>query len=75
MVLLFIGDNLVTSRSKEQCIVAQSSAEAENRSMAHGMCKVFWIRTLLQEIGFVIQVPMSLYYDNKATISVAHNPV
>lgn len=36
----FIEGNLITWRSKEQTVVARSSAEVEFRSMAKGVCEV-----------------------------------
>ena len=48
----FIGGNLVTWRSKKQKVVALSSAEAEFRGMAKGLCELLWLRRLLSEIGF-----------------------
>jgi hypothetical protein len=36
----FVEDNLVTWRSKKQKVVARSSAEAEFRGMAHGICEL-----------------------------------
>eukprot|EP00261_Vitis_vinifera_P038360 XP_019079603.1 PREDICTED: uncharacterized protein LOC109123660 [Vitis vinifera] len=71
----FVGGNLVTWRSKKQNVVTRSSAEAEFRAVAHGICEIMWIRRLLEELKMTGSSPMKLYCDNKATISVAHNPV
>ena len=43
--------------------------------MAHGICEIMWMKMLLEEIGAEIQKPMLLQCDNKAAISIAHNPV
>ena len=37
---MFVEKNLVTWRSKKQKVVAKSSAEAEFRGMAHGVCEL-----------------------------------
>ena len=71
----FIGDSLITWRSKKQKVVARSSAEAEYRGMAHGVCELLWIRNVLKELGFKLQKPMDLHCDNTAAIEIAHNPV
>jgi len=71
----FVGGNLVTWRSKKQNVVARSSAEAEFRAVAHGICEIMWIRRLLEELKATKSSPMKLYCDNKAAISIAHNPV
>ena len=71
----FVSGNLVTWRSKKQNVVARSSAEAEFRVVAHGICEIMWIRRLLEELKMTGSSPMKLYCDNKAAISVAHNPV
>lgn len=71
----FVGGNLVTWRSKKQSVVARSSAEAEFRSMAHGICEVLWLKIILRELGLFQQKPMMLYCDNKAALNIAHNPV
>ena len=67
--------NLVTWRSEKQSVVARSSAEAEYRAMAHGICEAIWIKQLLEELKISYEFPMQLYCDNKATICIAHNPV
>ena len=71
----FLWGNLVTWRSKKQSVVARSSAEAEFRSMAQGVCEVLWLQRVLEELRKPISLPMKLYCDNKAAISIAHNPV
>ncbi|BBG99845.1 Seven transmembrane MLO family protein [Prunus dulcis] len=48
----FVGGNLVTWRSKKQKVVSRSSAEAEYRGMAHGVCELLWLRRLLRDLGF-----------------------
>lgn len=72
---MFVGGNLVTWRSKKQKVVALSSAEAEFRGMAKGLCELLWLRRLLTEIGFAPISEMDLFCDNKAAIAIAHNPI
>ncbi|KAL6974688.1 Beta-galactosidase 8 [Sarracenia purpurea var. burkii] len=71
----FLGGNLITWRSKKQTVVARSSAEAEYRAMAHGVCELLWLQTFLLDLGLLDSGPMRLYCDNKAAINIAHNPV
>nr|CAN62019.1 hypothetical protein VITISV_019561 [Vitis vinifera] len=74
IVHLFWG-NLVTWRSKKQSVVARSSAEAEFRAMAQGICEGIWLNRLLEELRVPLKHPMVLYCDNQAAISIAKNPV
>jgi hypothetical protein len=71
----FVGGNLVTWHSKKQNVVARLSAEAEYKAMSHGVCELLWLRILMRELGFNLEKPVNLYCDNKAAISIAHNPV
>ncbi|KAK2970690.1 hypothetical protein RJ640_023895 [Escallonia rubra] len=71
----FVGGNLVTWRSKKQNVVARSSAEAEFRGIALGVCEALWLRLLLQDLGCVSKQPIKLYCDNKAACDIVHNPV
>ena len=52
-----------------------SSVEAEFRALAHGICGGIWIRRLLEKLRFTQTRLMCSYGDNKAAISIAHNPV
>ncbi|XP_068318542.1 uncharacterized mitochondrial protein AtMg00810-like [Pyrus communis] len=71
----FVGGNLVTWRSKKQNVVSRSSAEAEFRGMAHGICEVLWLHKLLGCLGFKAKEATSLYCDNKSAWGIAKNPV
>ena len=73
--LTFVGGNLVTWRSKKQNVVARSSAEAEFRGVAKGLCELLWLRKLLTELGYPPGLEIKLFCDNKAAINIAHNPV
>ncbi|PON40426.1 Ribonuclease H-like domain containing protein, partial [Parasponia andersonii] len=70
-----VWGNLVTWRSKKQSVVARSSAEAEFRAVAQGICEGMWLTRLLKELGMTYEGPMKLYCDNKAAINITHNPV
>ncbi|XP_061346367.1 uncharacterized mitochondrial protein AtMg00810-like [Gastrolobium bilobum] len=43
----FVEGNLVTWKSKKQKVVARSSAEAEYKGMAQGVCELLWIKKVL----------------------------
>ena len=71
----FVGGNLVTLRSKKQNVVATSSVEGEFRLVSFGIYQELWIKKLLDDMRIPNPLPMKLYYDNKAAILVAHNPM
>ena len=56
----FIGENLVTWRSKKQDVVSCSSAEAEYRAMTHTACEMVWLKNLLIDLGFRQPGPMPM---------------
>jgi hypothetical protein len=72
---IFVGSNLVSWRSKKQSVVARSTAEAELRSMASGLCELLWLQLLLTELRLYQGTPLQLYCDNQATINIVNNPV
>ena len=70
-----MGGNLVTWRSNKENVVACSSAEAEFRSMALGLCEALWLRLLLQDLVYSSRQPIRLYCDNKDACDITHNPI
>ena len=73
--LTFVGGNLASWQSKKQGVVARSSAEAEYRGMAKGVCELLWINFFLQELKISPPSPTKLCCVKKAACDIAHNPV
>lgn len=71
----YVWGNLVTWRSKKKNVVARSTAEAEFRSMENGICELLWIKRVLEDLKKGIKLPMKLFCDSKAAISISQNPV
>lgn len=72
---MFIGDALVSWRSKKQQFVYRSSAEAKYRSMAATVCELVWFKHLLSDLGIDHSRPAQLFCDKQAAIHIASNPV
>ena len=65
----------MTWRSKKQQVVARSSAEAEFRALAHGVCEGIWLKHLLIELRIETEDPIEVLCDNQSAIAIAKNPV
>ena len=65
----------MTWKSKKQNTIAHLSIETGFRSMALGLCEALWLRLLLQDLGYLSSEPIQLFYGNKATCDIAHNPI
>ena len=56
-------------------MVARSSAEAEFRAMALGICEGIGVRSILQNLGVIEETHILLCCEYKSAISIAHDPV
>ncbi|XP_040374694.1 uncharacterized protein LOC112199378 [Rosa chinensis] len=72
---VFLGNSLISWKSKKQSNVACSSAEAEYRAMAMTCRELTWLRYILQDFEIIQDKPASLYCDNQAALHIAANPV
>ncbi|KAI3744092.1 hypothetical protein L1987_57167 [Smallanthus sonchifolius] len=72
---IFLGDSLISWKSKKQDVVSRSSTEAEYRAMAVTTCEIVWLRWLLAYMGVVVSSPTPLHCDNQSAMQIAKNSV
>ncbi|GKB88755.1 uncharacterized mitochondrial protein-like protein, partial [Tanacetum coccineum] len=72
---VFLGDSLISWKSKKKDILSKSSIEAEYRAMAVITSEIVWLRWLLADMGVHITSPTPLYCDNRNAIQIARNTV
>jgi hypothetical protein len=72
---IFIGDALVSWKSKKQQTVSRSSAKSKYRAMASTCCEVTWLFSLLKDLQILHPQPVALFCDSKVAIHIAANPV
>lgn len=71
---VFLGDSLISWRSKKQPTVSRSSAEAEYRAMASTSCELIWLKQLLKDFNISHNAPVLMFCDNDAAVKIATNP-
>lgn len=71
---IFLGDSLVSRKSKKQATVSRSSTEAEYRALAVVASEITWISHLLKDLHIISPSPALVYCDNTAAIAIATNP-
>ncbi|KAJ3535136.1 hypothetical protein NMY22_g6623 [Coprinellus aureogranulatus] len=72
--LIKMGSGAVSWSSKKQTTVADSSTEAEYVSVSAAGREIFWMRTLLKEIGVEVKGPSPLMVDNQLALRILNNP-
>ncbi|KAK1420482.1 hypothetical protein QVD17_22111 [Tagetes erecta] len=72
---VYLGDSLVSWKSKKQATVSRSSAEAEYRALASLSCEIIWLIKILADIGVKQKFPVNMFCDSRAAILIAANPV
>ncbi|XP_019163072.1 PREDICTED: uncharacterized protein LOC109159415 [Ipomoea nil] len=72
---MFLGEALISWKSKKQGTISRSSSEAEYRAMALAACEIQWLIYLLETLEVKMEGPAVLYSDSKSAIAIAENPV
>ncbi|CAA0806920.1 cysteine-rich RLK (RECEPTOR-like protein kinase) 8 [Striga hermonthica] len=69
----FLGDSLVSWRSKKQTLVSRSSAESEYRALADSTAELLWLRRLLADLGVPQSSSTALHCDSQSAVKMSHN--
>ena len=70
---IYLGDSLISWKSKKQPTISRSSSEAEYRALAITTCELQWLSYLLQDLHLPLSQPATLYCDNKSALQIASN--
>ena len=73
--VVYLGESLISWRSKKQSTVSRSSSEAEYRALASTTCELQWLSYLLHDFRVLFLQPATLFCDNQSAIQIASNPV
>ena len=72
---IYLGESLISWKSKKQQTISRSSSEAEYYALAATTCELQWITYLLHDLHIQHQQPALLYCENQVVIQIAHNQV
>jgi len=72
---IYLGDSLISWKSKKQPTISRSSSEAEYRALATTTCELQRLSYFLQDLHLPLSQPATLYCDNKSAIQIASNQV
>ena len=72
---IYLGDSLISWKSKKQPTISRNSSEAEYRALATTTCELQWLSYLLQDLHLPLSQPATQYCDNKSALQIASNQV
>lgn len=72
---MFLGDSLISWRSKKQDVVSCSFAEAEYRALSQASKELVWLIKLIQDFKVPLLQPPIMFSDSTAAIYIATNLV
>ncbi|XP_019164260.1 PREDICTED: uncharacterized protein LOC109160420 [Ipomoea nil] len=72
---IYLGNSLVSWKTKKQATVSKSSSEAEYRALASTFCEIQWLIYLLTDLNIQCSSPIALFCDNRSAVAIGENHV
>ncbi|GJV72017.1 retrovirus-related pol polyprotein from transposon TNT 1-94 [Tanacetum coccineum] len=72
---IFLGNSLISWKSKKHDVLSKSSTEAEYRAMGVTTSEIVWLRWLVADMGVHINHSTPLHCDNHNAIQITRNLV
>ncbi|KAL8540548.1 hypothetical protein ACS0TY_001979 [Phlomoides rotata] len=72
---VFLGNCLISWKSKKQSTVSRSSAEAEYRALGSTVCELQWLTYISTDFRLQLPLPIPLWCDNRDALHITANPV
>ena len=72
--LIIVGNAPIAWSSCRQPVPALSSCEAEYIGLSNAAQTILWLRALIQELGFPLELPTPIFGDNQAANLLAQHP-
>ena len=72
---MFLGESLISWKSKKQQMASHSSAESEYRAMQYAVREIVWLVYLLEDLQVSQTKPVAFFCDSTAAIHIANNSV
>ena len=73
--LVYLGDTLISWKSKKQNTVSRSSTESEYRALGVATCELTWVLKILYDLKIKGLTLVDVFCDNESAIKLALNPV
>lgn len=71
---VYLGNSLISWKSKKQDTVSRSTTESEYRALGSMSCEVAWVIMILTELKIDKLLPVEVFCDNSYAIKLALNP-
>jgi len=72
---IFLGESLISWKSKKQPTISRSSLETEYRAFATTTCEIQLLTYILKDLGIPYIEPTIIFCDNQSVIHIASNQV